>query len=127
MSSMAGAAGERWGRAETTVARRLAVSLVLALLAMFVALAIWFAIRRVSGALTQPLSGGALIGLALGLSAIAAGIRVAGRSLTSQSLSTQYSVLSTQYPLMTAALLMIPGLSAAVTLMALTIPGSSPL
>jgi hypothetical protein len=93
-----------------------------ALFAALVALSLIFLLRRLSGALVQPLGGFGLITVALLSGLAAAGLR-------STVLSTQYSVL-TKLPLtqpLLLALIAAPGIASLVLLAALTLPGTRPL
>ncbi|MDX1947765.1 MAG: hypothetical protein SFU86_20375 [Pirellulaceae bacterium] len=76
------AAGPRaWLRSQPASARRLAGTLALAMLGLFAFLAVVLVGRRLGGALVLPLGGGALVAVAIVLSATVAGLRAALRAI----------------------------------------------
>jgi hypothetical protein len=114
-----------------TAPRQLLTALAHTAAVLFALLAVHLIIRRLSGALVQPLGGPAIIGVAIALAASAAALRV---WLTSEQfvLSTQYSVLRTrqargspsQSGFVFPSLWIAPGIAMLLVLATLTIPGT---
>ncbi len=106
------------------IQRQLVVVSLWSILGLAIGLALLLLVRRISGAFQQPLSGVAIVTLAVLAELTTASYRClwTGRDCTSQ----QYLVLSTKYPVLRNLPLnfLLPSLVVVIGLVSLTIPGT---